>query len=259
MQETFEMIIKSNLFKSVIVVLVCFIFYKLIKKLLNKGIRKYRKNMIDSKKENFVKVSLKYIFLFVAILLILQINGINISSLVASFGIISAIVGFALQDALKDMIMGINIVSEKFFVVGDIVKYKDIEGKVISIDLKNTKIRDIRTGDIISITNRNIDQITTLSNIFFLEIPVSYEEDLHRVESVLNETASKIITFDHIHNCEYVGIDDFAASSLLYKIKITCDTEFKPSIKRAALREFKLAFDENSIKIPYPQLDVHMN
>ena len=40
-------------------------------------------------------------------LIVLQLFGINVSSMLAGVGIVSIVVGFALQDALKDIIRGI--------------------------------------------------------------------------------------------------------------------------------------------------------
>ena len=73
---------------------------------------------------------LRYLLLLVTILLILQINGINVTSLVAGLGIVSAVVGLALQDILKDVIMGLHILSGRFFSVGDAVRYGIMEGIV---------------------------------------------------------------------------------------------------------------------------------
>ena len=40
-----------------------------------------------------------------------------------------------MQDALKDIIRGSTILTDSYFQVGDVVKYGDIMGKVISIGL----------------------------------------------------------------------------------------------------------------------------
>ena len=48
-----------------------------------------------------------------------------------------------LQDALKDIIMGCNIILDNYFVVGDIVTYNGFTGEVVEFGLKNTKISPI--------------------------------------------------------------------------------------------------------------------
>jgi small-conductance mechanosensitive channel len=89
----------------------------------------YKKNR---KKRNIFIVAnsiLKYFLGIISLLIILDINGVNISSLVAGLGVVGIIVGLALQDALKDIIMGKNIITGHFFQVGDVIKYKEITGK----------------------------------------------------------------------------------------------------------------------------------
>ena len=77
--------------------------------------------------------------------------------MLAGVGIVSVIIGLAIQDALKDIIRGFSILSEEYFSVGDVVTYGDITGKVLVLGLKTTKIKDISTENIISIANRNIE------------------------------------------------------------------------------------------------------
>ena len=54
----------------------------------------------------------------------------------AGLGILGVIFGLAIQDWLKDIIRGSSILSDNYFAVGDVVKYKDIEGKVLVIEIK---------------------------------------------------------------------------------------------------------------------------
>ena len=58
------------------------------------------------------------IFYIIATLFVLQLLGFNVSSVIAGVGIVSAIVGLSLQDALKDIIMGFNIIIDSYFSVG---------------------------------------------------------------------------------------------------------------------------------------------
>lgn len=132
----FKELIGSAGFKSIVAFIAGIILYNFIKKIMNKNLKVKK---LNSKQETYVRLInnvIKYIFFTMLGLLILQINGINVSSLITGVGIASAIVGLAFQDLLKDVIMGMNILSENFFMVGDIIKYGDIEGKVLSIGLK---------------------------------------------------------------------------------------------------------------------------
>ena len=94
----------------------------------------------------------------------MQINGINVTSLVAGLGILSAIVGLALQDVIKDIVTGLRIVSEHYFGVGDVIMYEDIEGEVIELSIRSTTIRNINNDEITTISNRLFSKATTSIN-----------------------------------------------------------------------------------------------
>lgn len=250
-------LIESNLAKSIIALFIGIIIYNFIKRIINKNVKV---NKLNSRQETYFKLInniFRYAFFIILILFVLQINGVNVSSLVTGVGIASAILGLALQDLLKDIIMGINILSEDFFMVGDIVKYEDIEGKVLSIGLRNTKIKDIYTDHIFYITNRNIDKIQNVSGSLYVNIPAPYEESLEKIESIMEEACSQMKQVQYVKDCNYIGVGAFESSSIIYKLKVICEPEFKPSIYRKTLRCVKVLFDENNVKIPYQQIDIH--
>ena len=95
----------------------------------------------------------------ILVLIILQFFGINVSSMLAGVGIASIIIGFALQDALKDIIRGLEIVSSNYYDIGDVIKFGDNLGQVQSINLRTTKIQDVNTMNIVSIATRNFDKV----------------------------------------------------------------------------------------------------
>ncbi len=106
----------------------------------------------------------------------MQLLGFNVSSLIAGLGVVSVIAGLALQDALKDIIMGFNIIVDNYFSVGDIIKIGDVEGKVIELGVKSTKLKDVNNDNIFVIANRNISQSLRLSDQLVVDVPVSYDE-----------------------------------------------------------------------------------
>lgn len=248
---------QSNIVQSVIAFCVGIIIYNVIKLFIFKSVKV--KNLNSRQKTYFKLINnfLRYLFFILLILFILQINGINVTSFVAGLGIASAILGLALQDILKDIIMGINILSENFFMVGDIVKYQDVEGKVLSVGLRNTKIQDIYTDHVFYITNRNIDKIQNVSGSLYVSIPAPYEEPLEKIEKIMEEACSQMKQVEFVKDCKYIGVGAFESSSITYKLKIICEPEFKPSIYRKTLRCVKVLFDKNGVEIPYQQIDVH--
>ena len=137
-----------------------------------------------------IKNVFKYVlFIFMAIFL-LNLYGVNTTSVIAGLGVAGVVLGFALQEALKDIISGISIIFDDFFVVGDIVDYNGFAGTIIEFGLKTTKIKKV-TGEVMVVANRNIDKIINISKeraTLLLNIPTAYEEKYDKIEKVLNET-----------------------------------------------------------------------
>ena len=202
----------------------------------------------------------RFFLLAGTILLILQVNGVNVSSVFAGLGILSAVVGLALQDMLKDIIMGVHIMTDHFFSVGDVVRYQNIEGVVIGFTTRTTTIRSIYDQTITTICNRNISEITRMqpSALVDIDIPLSYAEDPRKVHSVLRVICARIDRLDGIDQCVYKGAQKFEESAVLYKVRFFCPPETKPDRTRDALREIQNGLAEADIQIPYRQCDVHI-
>src|SRR5574344_2282365 len=144
-EEIINFIGSPKFYAPIIIILVSLIIYNIIGSLLDKATIK-GKTELEKKKRKTIIILLhnitKYIIAIIAILSILNVYVINTTSILAGLGIVGVVIGLALQDALKDIIGGINIILDNFYVVGDYVKYGDFTGQVISFGLKSTKIKD---------------------------------------------------------------------------------------------------------------------
>ena len=259
--EFFENIWKTKAFSSIIVIIVSLILYKGISFILEKSEKREKFNVLAGKKtKTYIKLIrsiIRYIFIAVTILTILQINGIDVSSVLAGVGILGVIFGLAIQDWLKDIIRGSSILSDDYFAVGDLVKYKEIEGRVLVLGLKSTKIQDIRTGNVVSIANRNIEEIEVVSNLIYINIPMPYELPIQSAERVIENIISKIKNNSNVNDSNYKGVNEFADSSIKYLIEITYNQPYKLQVRRDALRTILLEMEKNGISVPYTQIDIH--
>ena len=202
----------------------------------------------------------KYIVWIIALLTILNFYGIKTSSIIASLGVVGAVLGLALQDTIKDIISGVTLILENYLAVGDIVTYNDFTGEVIELNIRTTKIKKA-SGEVMIVSNRNIDTIINSSqkkaNIY-LEIDTAYENDTKTVEKILKQVVANAIKEGLIlDDSEYLGINDLGSSSVKYLIKINCDQQNRYTVRREMLRKVKLAYEKNNLKIPYNQIEVH--
>ena len=250
---------KSKIINSIIIVVMSIILYKVIVYILDKSEKKENLKLLSSKKsKTYIKlIKIRYAFIIITALMLLQANGIDVSSVLAGVGVLGVVFGLAIQDWLKDVIRGSSILSDNYFSVGDVVKYKDIEGKVLVIGLKTTKIQDIRTSNVISIANRNIEEIEVVSDLIYITIPMPYEVSVERAEKTVEKIISSIGKQENVEKTRYLGVNELADSSINYLIEIKCNPLKKLQTRRDAL---KIALEEmakDGIEVPYNQIDVH--
>ena len=261
MEKIISILNNNKLYISIIIVVIGFVAYEIIKRTINKFLEKDKeKNKLDKKGRTVVKLItniIKYVIIVIVGVLVLKVYGVNVSSLVAGIGLLSVVVGLAIQDPLKDIITGVNIITDDFFSLGDVVKIGDIEGKVVYLGVRTTKIKDIANGNILVLSNRNIDKVIKVSDEVYMEIPLSYEDDTDKVVNIIKNSLNIVKKDEKVIEAEYLGIDKFADSSINYKIKLLFKPENKFYAKRLVNTVIKKELDKNGISIPYPQITIH--
>ena len=79
-----------------------------------------------------------------------------------------------------------------------IIKINGIEGKVIEVGLKVTKLVDVANGNKYVISNRNIAEALTVSNEMYMYVPLRYEEKIEDVEKLFEEIVKEILKIENI-------------------------------------------------------------
>lgn len=264
MEEFVAFITKKEVIGTVITLFLAYILYHLLMFLADKFIIRSKTEFEKKRKRTVIelmKAVFKWIIILLAIIIILDMFGINVSSIVASLGIASAVGALSFQDTLKDVISGSAIIMDNYFVVGDFVRYNNFTGQVIEFGLKSTKIMNV-DGEVMIIANRNISEVVNLSQkaaSALISIPTAYEEKSSKVDKVLQGVLDEILEWETVNKTKtaYLGIVEFKDSSVQYGIRIYCSPGKIWAYKWAALRLIKEAYEKNKIKIPYNQIEVH--
>lgn len=252
---------KKEIIAPIIIVLVCTaicvvsrrVIYKLFKSFIKKNDGKQRTilNLID----NIVK----FIVISLGILLILEVYGIDTKSLIASLGIVGLVTGLALQDSLKDFIVGISIIFEGQFSIGDWIEINGFKGEVMPSNLRTTKLKAY-TGEIKIIYNRNISEIvnyTKEKSNLVLDIDVSYDSDIKLVKNILDNICAKFKDKYTLEEMSCLGIQELSDSSIKFRVVVKSKYLDKFSLDRELKKEIILSFKKNNITIPYKQVVVH--
>ena len=92
-------------------------------------------------------------FYLIAVLLVLQNLGYNVAGLLAGLGIGGLAVALAAKETLANLFGSLALLMDRTFQVGDTIKQGEVEGEVVNIGLRSTRVRT-KEGYIVSIPNQ---------------------------------------------------------------------------------------------------------
>jgi len=98
----------------------------------------------DPARQNILRLIQQLVYistLLVGLVTALGTAGVNVTALVTSLGLAGFAIGFALKDALSNLISGVLLLLYRPFAVGDEIVVAGFDGKVISIDLRYTMLQ----------------------------------------------------------------------------------------------------------------------
>ena len=223
------------------------------------------KSKIDIGVRIAVGTIIRYIFLIIGIIVLLQSAGINLSAITVLAGALGVGIGFGLQNITNNFVSGIIILFERPIKVGDRIEMGDVSGDVVRISMRSTTIV---TNDNISIIVPNSDFISskvinwshTDRNIRFnFPIGVSYNEDPQKVKKLLLEvvTENKGVLNKPEPDVIFTGYGD---SSLDFNLRVwTKEYIDRPDVLKSQIYYAVFEkFKEHGIEIPFPQRDLHI-
>ena len=178
----------------VVILIVSYVLIKILSYLINKCCAK-----IDLEKtlEYLTKDLVKYSICIIALILILEIIGINVSAIFISLGIIGIVVGFAARDIMSNFMSGIFLLADKTVKIGEFIEVGNVKGKVERLGFRTTTLV---TSDniIVTIPNSVLSKNPYTSHTYFdetrvdLEVLIPYEIDLDEFSSSSLEEISKL-------------------------------------------------------------------
>lgn len=196
---------------------------------------------------------------------ILQTTGLDLSFFTVLTGAIGIGVGFGMQTIISNFVSGIILLLEKPLKLGDRIEIGDVSGNVHNISVRATTI----------ITNNNVAIIVPNSDFISkqlinwsysgntvrisISVPVAYDSDPELVKQILLSVAQKEPGVLETP-APTVRLSKFGDSGLVFDLLVwTQDFADRMGALRsllnfAVLKEFK----ENKVRIPYPQMDLHI-
>lgn len=244
---------------ALLIVIVGFVISNLIGKLVVKGLHA---KGVDPSVHSFIKTIVSLILKFIFILSALSTLNVDVSSFVTALGAAGVTAGIGLQASISQLASGIQILANHPFKSGDYIDVGTVSGKVREIKMMYTVLITVDNKKVIipnsyitsnNIINYNAEDRRRLDLVF----SVSYDADIAKAKQVILDVVKKnnLIFTDPE---PIIAVKEHAASSVNIACLIWCSADEYWNVFYYMQEAVKLSFDENSISIPYGQLDVHI-
>ena len=252
----------SILYVLVLVAALIYLSRKLKDFLIGRVLTKTR---LDIGAQQAIGTIVRYIFIFVGLLIIFQTVGIDLTALNVLAGAVGIGIGFGLQNIANNFISGLIILIERPIKVGDRVEVGNVNGDVVSIHARSTTIK---TNDSIAIIvpnskfiSENVINWSLAGDMVRFKIPVgvSYNADLDLVTKVLLEIAGE--NEDVLETpAPSVRLVEMGTSALQFELRAWSKERLnRPGLFASNLNyEIVRRFRKHGIEMPFPQRDVHI-
>jgi small-conductance mechanosensitive channel len=196
-----------------------------------------------------------FVLVFLALLQILPILGINMGPLLASAGIAGLAIGFGAQTLVHDVINGFFILMENQYEVGDVIRVAGITGTVERMTLRATLLRDDQ-GALSTVPNSKIDIVSNLTRDWAqvaLHISVAYNENTDKVIELLKEVGMEVRNDPKfaellVSDPQVPGIERVSGSEVDYVVLVKTRPGAQYAVTRELRRRIKECFEKNHVQ-----------
>lgn len=198
----------------------------------------------------------------VLLAILYRIFNVNLTALVVTSTVVSAVIGLSLQDTLGNIIAGLALQMDRPFSIGDWANISGIEGEVMRMNWRTITLRTIDNNHIV-VSNANTarhDIVNysrpTVVQRLSVQVGLSYTYPPGEVKRVLNEAvrqAEGVLTSP----APDVLLSEYADSAIVYKVRYWIDDyPRKQVIADAVLTRIWYAIRREGMSVPFPIRDV---
>lgn len=221
-----------------------------------------KRSSMDEVLTRFIVSIVHKLLLAFVVIAALDRLGVNTTSLVAVLGAAGLAIGLALKDSLQNFASGVMLVLFRPFKAGDYIEAAGTAGIVEEISIFNTTLRTGDNRQIVvpnsgiysgNITNYSARDTRRIDMVF----GIGYDSDLRKAKSLINDilAADERILPDPE---PLVAVAALADSSVNLNVRPWVKSSDYWPVLYDLNERIKLAFDDNDIVIPYPQMDIHL-
>jgi small conductance mechanosensitive channel len=230
-----------------------------IRRAVRKGLERAE---MDATLVPFLSKGVYYLVLAVVVIAVLQLFGVQTTSLVAVLGAAGLAVGLALQGTLSNFAAGVMLLIFRPFKVGDFVDTAGTAGSVEEIGIFSTTLKSPDNVKIVVPNSQVYGQ--TIKNFNGFEtrrvdmvMGISYDDDIQRAL----DTITGIVTKDErvlADPAPLVAVSNLGDSSVDIVVRPWCKGSDYWALTFDLTRQLKEGLEAAGCSIPYPQRDVHL-
>ena len=248
-----------NIVYALIILMAGLVVAHFTKRWLRKKIRLKSKD--PTVKLFIVNIVYALIILMIAISVLARL-GVPTASMLTVLGAGSLAIALSLKDSLSHVASGLILIGLKLFHIGDTVEINGVTGKLDQINLLNIRIKTAN-GDDIVIPNSKVfgDKICTKGRAgkrrIDLAVGISYDANIKQAKAIIQDL---FINDSRILNdpAPIVVVKELADSAVLLGIRPWVKNTDYSNVLFELTEKIKIAFDDENIKIPYPQIEAHI-
>lgn len=198
-----------------------------------------------------------------AALFVLALYGVNPKNLLLGASAAGLVIGLAARQTLGAVVAGFVLLVSRPFEVSDWVIVDDQEGIVTDISIFNTEIRTFDNEAVVipndEVTKNNIINRSRNEKLRMqVDVGVDYDVEVPRAMELAREA---MYALDEILEdpAPDVVIDEFGTSSVVLTLRFWIpdpSIERKWAAQNAVIDAVKRAFEQDGVKIPYPQREL---
>lgn len=249
-----------NLVLALAVIIVALVISKAVKSSIHKHGKRF--NKLDYSLLGLFAGIAGYSVYVIAVVIILDIFGVNTTSIVALLGAAGLAIGLALKDTLSNIAAGIMMLILRPFRVGEYITFNGIGGTVDNISLFTTILKT-PDGQYISAPNSNIWASTIQNSTrngtrrMDLIVGVAYDDDLDAGFRAMQKIIDEEPRF--LKDPEpQIMVQSLGDSSVNLQIRAWATVDDYWTIWWEMQKKLKIEIEAAGLTIPFPQRDVHM-
>ena len=259
-------IVPSKIFESLVVLSLLLITNSWFQRgLENKWLALTR---IDRGARESISTVSNYVGVAIAVLIALDVAGMDFSKLAIVAGALSVGIGFGLQNIVNNFASGLILLFERPIKTGDWIIAGGVEGLVKRISIRSTQIESFDHADIIVPNSELISGSLTnwlhksWNGRIRMKLGVAFGSDTEKVRDVLLEIARNhkqvILNNPRMHDPKVLFLS-FGDNSLNFELRFFVrNIQNRLDIQSDLNFAIDKAFRENDIEIPFPQQVVYL-